>query len=102
MKRYLVMLAACSLLASCELYYKNFASIEDCAKWYCEEIYDEVKEGDVEDVREVMFDLYEWMDSLEPFEEDRAYEAVESWQERYEFKNEVIDDFCDIYDDLLP
>ena len=102
MKKYLLILAACSLFVSCQWYYENIASTKDCAEWYCEELYEAAKDGDADDFREVWFELIEWFESLDESEKMYAYEIIDSWTENNEFKQDVVDDFWRKHKEGLP
>lgn len=102
MKKYLLILATCALFTSCQWYYENIAATEDCAEWYCEELYEAAKDCDVDDFREVYFDLFEWIDSLDESEKEYAKEVIDNWTESNEFKKDVVDDFWDKHSDEIP
>jgi hypothetical protein len=102
MKKYLVILATCTLFVSCQLYYENIATTKECTEWYLDEIYEAVKDGDVDDVREAMFDYYEWFDALDEAEEQVARDAWTIWCAEYEFKKNTISEYYKKHKDQLP
>ena len=102
MKKYLLILAACTLFVSCQWYYENVASTKDCTEWYLDEMYEAAKDGDVEEFRETMFDFYEWIESMDEVEQKEGGDAFRSWRKNNEFKEGVLDDFQKKHKDELP
>ena len=80
MKKLLIILAACTLMVSCKWWHETFSSPEKCALWYCEEMLDALKDGDVAEALELRKDAKEWLNDLSQSDKDKVINAVEAWE----------------------
>ena len=92
MKKLLIILAACTLMVSCKWWHETFSSPEKCAQWYCEEMLDALKDGDVAEALELQRDAKKWYNGLSQSDKDKADNAIEAWErlhakelEKYDF-----------------
>jgi hypothetical protein len=102
MKKLFTFAALCTLLASCQFYYENIASTQECVEWYCEQFYDDARDNDVEEMREDLLDFQEWISSLDEREKDFALRYFEEWGDTNDFKADFIEDFYERNEDYLP
>ena len=102
MKKYLILAALCSVLASCQWYYENVASVDDCLNWHCDNVYEAAKEGDFEDFREAYIDLMEWYTSLDDSDRFKAESAMRNWKKSNKFKDKVIENYFEEHAHKLP
>ena len=92
MKKLLIILAVGTLMVSCQWWHETFSSPEKCAQWYCEEMLDALKDGDVAEALELEQDSEKWYQSLSEEDQKRAKKAIKAWEklhakeiERYDF-----------------
>ena len=81
MKKLLLLLAVCVTLTSCKWIHETFYSVEDCAEWYAEEMYDAIVDDDVDRFIEVINDWEKWRSSLSFDDMKKAVEAGDEWLE---------------------
>lgn len=91
MKKFLIIMATSTLMVSCQWWHETISSPERCAEWYCEEMLDALKEGDIEKYEELEDQAGEWLCSLDPSDQKRAKEAVYAWEDAHEEELEKYD-----------
>jgi hypothetical protein len=82
------------LMTSCCWLHETFTSVESCAEWYCDELYDAAKDGDVEDFRDRTKDLAKWMIDLSDADKKRVVKTIENYDKKYPGKSSVIEKFA--------
>lgn len=98
MKKYLLILTlglSMMFVTSCRWIHETFYSVEDCAEWYCEELYDAAIDEDKEDFCDRADQLEVWLKDLSESEQEKAIEAIEKWGDRHERKAEIIDSYAE-------
>lgn len=84
MKKSIILLVvgiAMMFTTSCRWIHETFYSVEGCAEWYCEELYDAAADEDKKKFVERREDLDDWVDGLDKSELRKARKAVERWAE---------------------
>ena len=82
------------LVSSCRWIHETFYSVEGCAEWYLEELYDAASDNDVSDFRERYNQMREWEDELSVSDKKRSFKAGEKWGRNNPRKTAVIYDFA--------
>jgi hypothetical protein len=79
---------------SCRWIHETFYSVEGCAEWYAEELYDAAADEDKKEFIERYEQMEEWIDGLSAKDEKRAYRALEEWSDDHKAKDRCISDFA--------
>lgn len=90
-----VALSMLMMVSSCRWIHETFYSVEGCAEWYAEELYDAAEDRDREDFIERMEQFEDWMEDLNKKDQKRALKALRKWAEKNEHKDDVISDYAD-------
>ena len=91
MKKLLIILATSTLMVSCQWWHETISSPERCAEWYCEEMLDALKAGNIAKYEELEDQAEEWLSSLDQSEQERAIEAIYAWEDAHEKELEKYD-----------
>lgn len=94
MKKYFIILClgiSMMFVTSCRWIHESFYSVEACAEWYCEELYEAAADEDKKKFIERYDQMMQWMDDLSRSKTEKAEEAVEEWTEKNELKENCID-----------
>ena len=86
------------LTSSCRWIHETFYSVEGCAEWYAEELYDAAVDNDKEDFIERYDQFRNWIEGLDEKDQNRAIKAISKWQDKHEAKNNCIDRFVEKHD----
>ena len=82
MKKWLLILAVCTITVSCKWYHETFDSPEECAEWYSEQMWEAIQDNDVDEFIEVYNDADAYRKSLGEVDQKKADEASEKWMEK--------------------
>ncbi len=83
------------LVSSCRWIHETFYSVEGCAEWYAEELYDAAADKDKKEFIERYEQMQEWIDGLSAKDEERAFRALNEWSDDHEAKARCISDFVE-------
>lgn len=98
MKKSIILLVvgiAMMLTTSCRWIHETFYSVEGCAEWYAEELYEAAADSDKKDFIERYDQFYNWLDGLSRNDQERAFDALEKWSKKHRVKSDCIDDYAD-------
>ena len=99
MKKLIVSLAVGLTLlvsvSSCRWIHETFYSVEGCAEWYAEELYDAAVDEDKADFIERMDQFNKWLEDLSDKDKEKAVKAIEKWQKNNRNKDRIIDKYND-------
>lgn len=98
----LMILTLCIVNSSCEWYYKTFGDVESCTEWYWEEMYETIKEDDLEAVIDLTYSMREWLETLSEEELITFETTAEKWEEEHPYKAERIEDYFRKHRDEIP
>lgn len=79
---------------SCRWIHETFYSVEGCAEWYAEELYDAAADEDKKEFIERYEQMHKWIDGLSRKDEKRAFRALEEWSDDHKAKDRCISDFA--------
>ena len=79
MKKILVVLSACFVMASCQWWHETFDSPAECCVCYLEELREAYKENESSRVDELSADYEEWFNGLDEQEQIEAGAAMFEW-----------------------
>ena len=82
------------LTSSCRWIHETFYSVEGCAEWYLEELYDAASDNDLSDFRERAKQLRDWEEDLSKSDLRRSNKAGENWGKENPRKARVIFEFA--------
>lgn len=82
-------------ITSCRWIHETFYSVEGCAEWYCEELYDAAADNDVNGFIERWDQLQQWMEGLSKADQKRANEAYHKWSDKNEAKDHYIENWIE-------
>ena len=82
------------LTSSCRWIHETFYSVEGCAEWYAEELYDAAIDNDIEDFIERYDQMHNWIEGLDKKDQKRAKIALEEWSDKHEIKDRYIEKFA--------
>ena len=70
--------------------------------WYYNELYEAIKDNDLNKVIDITYNMGEWQETLttEEIQELEAYEA--KFEKEHPYKYEVIDDYFRKHRDVMP
>jgi hypothetical protein len=80
---------------SCRWIHETFYSVEGCAEWYAEELYDAAADEDKKEFIERFEQMDDWRDDLSSKDKKRAYRALEEWADDHKAKARCISDFAE-------
>ena len=78
-------------ITSCRWIHETFYSVEGCAEWYCEEMYEAVADNDVAEFIEIVDNLENWLDGLNDADRERANNTANKWAKEHETKADFVD-----------
>lgn len=81
-------------VTSCRWIHETFYSIEGCAEWYCESLYEAAADDNVKEFIELADHYEQWLDNLNQLDEDLAEMAIENWLDKNERKGEFVDNYA--------
>ena len=82
-------------ITSCRWIHETFYSVEGCAEWYLEELYDAAADNDVKEFIERWDQLQQWMNGLSEADQKRADKAYDKWSDENEGKDNYIENWID-------
>lgn len=71
------------------------------AEWHLGQIYDAVKDDDLDEVKHLTHNLGEWIEELGEDEMKILDQAAQNWEKKYPYRFETIEDFYREHDDVL-
>jgi hypothetical protein len=81
-------------ITSCRWIHETFYSVEGCAEWYLEELYDAAADNDVSDFRERWDQMQEWENDLSASDLEKSYNAGVKWGSKNPSKTKLIYEFA--------
>ena len=90
-----VALSMLMMVSSCRWIHETFYSVEGCAEWYAEEIYDAAVDDDKDDFIERSQQLEDWMEGLSQKDFKRAEDALNKWVKDNPAKMRLIRKYTD-------
>ena len=80
---------------------QKLRNTDSYAEWHLGQIYDAVKDDDLDEVKHLTHNLGEWLEELGDNEKEIFEQAVQKWEKKHPYRFETIEDFYREHDDVL-
>lgn len=83
-------------------WFNDLLPIKKCAERYCEMIYTQIKQDNLDNVITISYNIGEWGDDKSKEEREQFENAMQQWADENPYKAERIEDYFRKHRDVIP
>ena len=72
-------MVVCAAFVSCKWWHETFDTVEDCTKWYLDNLYEAAMDNDKEEFDDIVSDMREWVSDLSQEDQQKYIAACAGW-----------------------